>query len=410
MSVHRRADRAIVIPLFLVLLATACGHPAGGGPGPDQLGADRDGGGTRDHAVGAGEPDPDLPSASDQGSTSEAGPTDGGGGGDAASPDTGPPADGGGIVAGRQITVDGRRLLVDGVPLELHGVCWNPVARGKSPPADYTGFAAQDIALMRAAGINAIKTYDVITDRGVLDQLADAGIWVLMTVYAYGGDAEDVATQRADPIKDHPAILMWLVGNEWNYNGLYTGVAFNDARDRLQRIAAALHQLDPGRPVATVYGELPDAATVTSMPDVDVWGLNIYRGISFGDLFDRWPERGATPMFLSEYGADAWDARNGGMENDQAQADATLALTQEILDHSAARSDTAVTLGGTVFEWADEWWKDSQGSADQHDVGGSAPGGGPYPDQTFNEEWWGIVDIDRNPRPAYDQLRSLYVP
>ena len=33
-------------------------------------------------------------------------------------------------------------------------------------------------------------------------------------------------------MKDHPAILMWVVGNEWNYNGLYTDMGVNAARDR----------------------------------------------------------------------------------------------------------------------------------------------------------------------------------
>ncbi len=309
-----------------------------------------------------------------------------------------------------KITIDGRRLLVGGQRVEIRGVCWNPIARGKQQPADFVGFATQDVELMKAAGINAVRTYDAITDRAVLDKLHAAGIHVLMTVYAYGGDPEGRAVERVNAIKDHPAILMWLVGNEWNYNGLYTGLPFGEVRDRLQRIAAAIHAADPTRPVATIYGELPAPDTIAAMPDVDVWGINSYRGLSFGDLFTAWAARSGKPMFMSEYGADAWDARGGGAENPSAQADATGALTGEILATSTARKNDGIALGGTIFAWSDEWWKDGAGSADVHDIGGIAPGGGPYPDQTFNEEWWGIVDIDRRPRPAYERLKQLFKP
>lgn len=67
-----------------------------------------------------------------------------------------------------------------------------------------------------------------------------------------------------------------------------------------------------------------------------------------------------------------------------------------------------VALCGTIFEWADEWWKVEGVDENVHDDGDIAPGDGPHPDQTFNEEWWGSVDIDRNPGPDYDSLKTAY--
>jgi hypothetical protein len=112
-------------------------------------------------------------------------------------------------------------------------------------------------------------------------------------------------------------------------------------------------------------------------------------------------------MFLSEYGADAYNATIDDYDP-ESQAMATRALTQEIADHSVALSPEGVTIGGTLFEWSDEWWKDTAGTNDVQDVGGIAPGGGPYPDQTFNEEWWGLVSVERVPRAAYDALGEVF--
>jgi hypothetical protein len=84
-------------------------------------------------------------------------------------------------------------------------------------------------------------------------------------------------------------------------------------------------------------------------------------------------------------------------------------LTQEIFDNIVfedASGNQRGVLGGLFFEWADEWWK--AGNPDQQDPGGVAPGGGPYPDSTFNEEYWGIVDIDRAPRCGFYNLQALY--
>jgi hypothetical protein len=307
------------------------------------------------------------------------------------------------------VTVSGRGLFVNGVAFHIKGVCWNPVKKGGTQPSglDFPGAATTDIPLMRAAGINAVRTYEALTNRAVLDQLYAAGIYVLDSVLPSAGTSTATAVSTVHGIKDHPAILAWVIGNEWNYNGLYSNLSLADATARVKDAAAAIHAEDPAHPVATPYGELPPASQLTALPEIDLWGLNVYRGISFGTLFQDWAARSGKPMFVSEYGSDAWNANLPG-EDDASQAKADQMLTQAIWDQGVANNAAGATVGGTIFEWADEWWKDSSGSASTHDSGGSAPGGGPYPDSTFNEEWWGIVDIDRNPRPAYDALKAIF--
>jgi len=309
-----------------------------------------------------------------------------------------------------KIQVQGRQVLVDGVPVHLKGVAWNPVNKGGRHPSglDFTGNVERDADIMARAGINAVRTYEAITDRAVLDAFWSRRIWVLNSVYSYGGSATSSVIGKVNAVKDHPSILMWTIGNEWNYNGLYKGLSFWESVSRLEEAAAYIKQQDTAHPVACIYGELGGLQDVVPrLTDVDVWGINVYRGKGFGDMFDVYAGITSKPMFLGEYGADAWDARSE-RENLQAQAEATRDLTEEIVEHSSVTG--GVCAGGFVFEFADEWWKDSDGSASVHDTGGSAPGGGPYPDMTFNEEWWGLVDIDRNERPALEALRLVGVP
>jgi len=295
------------------------------------------------------------------------------------------------------------------VPLFLRGVCWNPVPRGAQHPEglDFTGFAEQDAREMAALGVNVVRTYEPLLDTAVLDRLAAAGIRVINSVYPWGGAPASVVVERVRAVKDHPALLMWAIGNEWNYNGLYVGLPQAEALARLNEVAALIRAEDPLHPIATIYGELPDADTLQAMPNVDVWGINAYRGIGFGDLFESWRALSGAPMFISEYGADAYNANLPGYDP-ESQARAVASLAGEIRSQSSADVAAGVALGGTLFEWADEWWKDAAGSLSEQDVGGVAPGGGPYPDQVFNEEWWGIVDIERGHRPAFDALQRVF--
>jgi hypothetical protein len=307
------------------------------------------------------------------------------------------------------VTVNGKQLQVNGKPFRIRGVCYNPIPKGKNHPdgIDFVGLVPTDIPLMKAANVNVVRTYEPLTNTAVLDQFAAAGIYVINSVYPYGGDAASVVTARVNAVKNHRAILMWSIGNEWNYNGLYVSMSAADAQARLNEVATLIRAADTTHPIATVYGEVPSKAVVDGMPNVQVWGINSYRGISFGDLFTKWQAVSSKPLFIAEYGADAYNAKTNQYDP-TSQAEATRALTQEITAQAVDVNAAGTVIGGTIFEWADEWWKDSSGSLTVHDVGGIAPGGGPYPDSTFNEEWWGVVDVDRAPRPAYDALKQEY--
>ena len=63
--------------------------------------------------------------------------------------------------------------------------------------------------------------------------------------------------------------------------------------------------------------------------------------------------------------------------------------------------------GLAVFSFTDGWWK--AGNPSQQDVGGWAPNssGVPY-DGAPNEEFWGIVDIERNKKLIFDVLKSRF--
>ena len=60
-----------------------------------------------------------------------------------------------------------------------------------------------------------------------------------------------------------------------------------------------------------------------------------------------------------------------------------------------------------MFSFTDGWWK--AGNNSSQDIGGYAPNssGVPY-DGSPNEEFWGMVDIDRNKKLTFDVIRNKY--
>lgn len=99
--------------------------------------------------------------------------------------------------------------------------------------------------------------------------------------------------------KDHPAVLMWGIGNEMEGEG-------DDAAiwSAINNIASMAKRLDPNHPTMTVIAELGKNKIQNIhrlCPDIDVIGLNTYGGGP--TIGDRYTKAGGTkPYILTEFG------------------------------------------------------------------------------------------------------------
>lgn len=305
------------------------------------------------------------------------------------------------------VSTSGRKILVNNEPYLIKGVCYHPVQKG----SDKRSFEnlSEDLALMNEAGINTVRLYSPVDDKTVLDEFYSAGIKVIIGFgYNQDGYFDILSGSFIDYInkyKTHPSILFWELGNEYNYHPEWFDGDMANWYNALNRGAQLVKQNDNSHPVATAHGELPDSLSMALCPEIDIWGMNVYRWDNPAAIFTEWEAISEKPMYLSEAGADSYmtiekDGYKQGL-NEKAQADAT----ENILD--ATFNYTEICSGVAVFAFSDEWWK--AGNVDTQDPGGWAPNssGVPY-DGTPNEEYWGIVDIKRNKKEVFNVVKEKY--
>ncbi len=305
------------------------------------------------------------------------------------------------------VAVSDRQIVVNNSNYLIKGICYNPVPLG----SDKRSFdnLTKDLALMKEAGINTIRVYEPITDKTVLDKIDATGIKVIIGFgYNQNGQNDILSGTFIDYVntyKNHNAILFWELGNEYNYHPEWFDGDIKNWYSALNNAAKLIHQNDSSHPVATAHGELPDSLALSTCPNIDVWGMNVYRWDNPETIFAEWSALSAKPMYLSEAGADSYmTVTKSGYEkgeNEKAQADATANILE------ATFSNPEICAGVTLFAFVDELWK--AGNKDKLDPGGWAPNssGVPY-DGAPNEEYWGIVDIERNKKEAFEVVKEKY--
>jgi exo-beta-1,3-glucanase (GH17 family) len=305
------------------------------------------------------------------------------------------------------VTISGRQIFVNNSVYTIKGICYHPVLKG-SDKRNFSNLTT-DLALMTEAGINTIRVYAPIEEKEVLDQIQAAGLKVIIGFgYNQGGKNDILSGTFADYVnrfKNHDAILFWELGNEYNYHPEWFGGDLRNWYTALNNAAEIIHQTDPSHPVATAHGELPDSLALALCSNIDLWGMNVYRWDNPETIFAEWSTVSSKPMYLSEAGADSYmtigkDGYQQG-KNEKAQADATRNILDAIFRHPE------ICSGVALFAFNDEWWK--AGNNDKQDPGGWAPNssGVPY-DGAPNEEYWGIVDIDRNKKMVFEVVKEKF--
>ena len=309
---------------------------------------------------------------------------------------------------GIEVKIENNKMVVNGESFYMKGICYHPVKIGKTKRSFDN--LDDDIILMKEAGINTIRVYEPIDDINVLDKLADAGIKVVISFgYNQKGKFDIVSGTFINYVrkyKNHEAILMWELGNEYNYNPQWFGGDIKNWYKAMELVSQIIQIEDPDRLVSSAHGDLPSKDALNIASSIQVWGMNVYRWDKPASIFSEWQAISDKPMYFAELGADSYmtKATNKYTKgiNEQAQADANEIILNEVL------SNYDKNIGSFVFQFTDGLWK--AGNPSKQDTGGSAPNsdGTPY-DGTANEEYWGIVDINRNKKMTFDVIKNAYV-
>lgn len=150
-------------------------------------------------------------------------------------------------------------------------------------------------------GGNSIRTWSAEDAGEILDAAEEHGLTVMFGLWVqherHGFNYNDEAAVQAQldhfreivtTYKDHPALLLWGVGNEVDL--FYSNTKVWDA---VQDIAAMIHEVDPNHPTSTVTAGIDSTEIYlikTRAPDIDIFACNTY-----GDLYK-------TPSNIIKYG------------------------------------------------------------------------------------------------------------
>lgn len=369
---------------------------------------------------------------------------------------------------------DGMKLAVNGKDFMINGMNWDYIPIGtntinaefwkKSDDIIKAGLDSE-MSLLKNMNVNVIRQYTGVPARwikyiyenyGIYTMLNHSfgrygltidGVWTPITLYDDPRTAEFLMTEVENLVKEYkntPGLLMYLLGNENNYGLFWQGAETEDFPDDEQEknfigesrgrpmyklmneAALKIKSIDGSHPVAICNGDTLFIDIIAEeCKDVDIYGTNMYRGVSFGNAFQEVKEKLNKPIMFTEFGSDAFNAISN-QEDQKMQAYYMVNNWKEIYENAAGLGKSDNSIGGFTFQFSDGWWKagfDDRKDADTQQTESTWNAGGYTLDEAYpgannmNEEWFGICAkgptnerglYDLFPRAAYYALKEAH--
>jgi hypothetical protein len=226
----------------------------------------------------------------------------------------------------------------------------------------------KDLDRLATLGVNTVRGYTIGSPdvmRQKLDHAHRLGIKMILSEWmphhgenrnneghvwrfdynAKGDEMVKRFIEKIEAIGDHPAILMWGLGNEVNMDEPYLRT--------VNRMSQEIHKRFPHHLTSlTMINARPDSIAVVKKfaPDLDVLGIQSYsRGAVRGSI-KKTEELWGKPFYMSEfntngpwnYGKTAW-----GVEFDEPAS----RKVSDLKDCYAAIDESPLCLGSTIFVW-----------------------------------------------------------
>ena len=208
------------------------------------------------------------------------------------------------------------------MPVEIRGEPGNFRLYRAGEPYVVRGAGTQsvdDLASLARHGANSVRNW-AVDDGRMLDRAQDLGLTVALCLDVqrerHGFDYDDAAAVadqferlRAEVVahRNHPALLVWIIGNELNHD--YRNPAVYDA---VNDISMMIHELDGDHPTTTTTAGIDSSLAQVidaRAPDLDFLSVQVYGGLF--DLSATLAEIGLEkPLMVTEWGTIGhWEVR-----------------------------------------------------------------------------------------------------